>query len=73
MSTVALRIFYRKQGGQSVWTHELRGRGVFPMSVEQDLASVPDREGNGRVEDYGCYSSDTLMYYYAVLSQVERL
>ncbi len=57
MGLTGLRIFYRKQDGKSVWTHELRGGGEFPMSQEQDLASVPDREGVGSVADYGCYET----------------
>ena len=54
MATKALRIFYRKSDGQPVWTHELRGSGIFPTTPEQDLAQIPDKVGQGNIDDYAC-------------------
>ncbi len=74
MGVTAVRIFYRKQNGQSVWTHELQGGGEFPVSVESDLAEVPGREGNGTVEDYGCYEvTDPIMAMAVLESDNNRI
>jgi hypothetical protein len=70
METKAVRVFYRKANNQIVWYHELRGPGIFPTSVEEDLAEIPDKvtsvdlDAGGNVkteyklggipEDYGC-------------------
>lgn len=70
MNTKAIRVFYRKSDGKIVWTHELRGIGEFPTTIEQDLAEILDKvtsreiayDGTiisetklgGKVEDYAC-------------------
>lgn len=58
--TKALRVFYRKSDNQIIWTHELRGTGAFPTTIEADLAEIPYKMPDGlvalggNVDDYAC-------------------
>ena len=60
MATKSIRIFYRKSDGKQVWYHELRGSGVFPTTIEQDLADIPNKMPDGEtslggiLNNYGC-------------------
>lgn len=56
----ALRVFYRKSDNKIVWTHELRGTGEFPTTVEIDLSQIPGTMPDGKtplrgvIDDYEC-------------------
>lgn len=60
----AVRVFYGRADNQIVWTHTLESpggySGIFPTTIEQDLAEIPDKTPDGEtplgraIEDYAC-------------------
>lgn len=73
MEAKALRLFSNEVTGEIVWYHELRGTGVYPTTIEEDLAEIPSKrphpiaDGNGNIisnpslggsiDDYECYET----------------
>jgi len=43
MAIKALRVFYRNSDSEVIWYHALEGPGVFPTTIDEDLAEIPDK------------------------------